>query len=296
MNSIPREEMNQMINEVRAKVLADIEPELDQYDPGDVETLRNDDWQVERFILRKRNVPESAEMIKGTMKWRAELGIPQLTPSCFTQEFFKIASLFACGKDRNRNAMVYMRIRLHRKIPELQKHVKNFIAYTINKVDKETRGKGMAVVFDCQGAGLSNMDMDTLWFMVNSLIRYYPYGLQYVLVYEMPWILSSAWSIVKSWLPAEHRKKIRFASKKQIHDYIDDDNLPFYLGGKCPINYHQVPEECNCSAEDVAQTEGFTDKDVERLRKIFDPLLEEADEDMKGIHRICADSRPTATV
>ena len=48
----------------------------------------------------------------------------------------------------------------------------------------------MTVVFDCAGSGIKNLDMDNMQFMINSFKEDYPWCLNYILVYEMPWIMN----------------------------------------------------------------------------------------------------------
>lgn len=47
----------------------------------------------------------------------------------------------------------------------------------------------LCMVFDMTGAGLAQMDMDLIKFVVNSFKIYYPNLLSWLLVYNMPWIL-----------------------------------------------------------------------------------------------------------
>lgn len=280
-----RAQMVAMIEEVRAKFLeeAAVNPHL--YDPTDVDLARTDDWQVERFILRKKSIEASLEMIKGTLQWRHELEMPQLKDTDFPEEFFKIGAMFEFEKDLAGNAVVYLRVRLHRKIKELEKFVKLYMMHIINKADFAMNGKGLTVVFDCSGAGISNLDMDIVWFLVDALIKYYPYGMKNILVHDMPWILSSAWTIIKGWMPEEFRDKVKFTNKKTITEYIAAENLPYYLGGTSKRNYHQVPKGCRPAAE-IAPEQGLNEKEVKKMLKTFQPFLDEAEEEINVIQSL----------
>lgn len=93
-----RAQMVAMIEEVRAKFLEEAAANPHLYDPADVDLARTDDWQVERFILRKKSVESALEMIKGTLQWRHELEMPQLKDTDFPEEFFKIGAMFEFGE------------------------------------------------------------------------------------------------------------------------------------------------------------------------------------------------------
>ncbi len=47
----------------------------------------------------------------------------------------------------------------------------------------------MCMVFDMNGAGLAQMDMDLIRFIVNAFKIYYPNLLSWMLIFNMPWIL-----------------------------------------------------------------------------------------------------------
>lgn len=276
------ENVPEMVREVREFVLNEYAKNKDEYDPEDIERIKNDDWTVERFVRRRKTVKESAEMLNNTLKWRHEIAMPRLKDTDFPIEFFKIGAAFCYADDKNGNGVVYLRIRFHRKIKDLEREIKQFIMFHINQMDLKTNGHGMAIVFDCKGAGLSNLDMDMIWFLVQSLLNYYPHGMAYILVYELPWVLQSAWTVVKNWLPTETREKIKFANKDEILQYFDKENLPAYMGGTCEIDYHQIPKGCK-PARVIAEQREMSEKAVNRIMKTFQPFLDEAEEEMKQL-------------
>ena len=48
----------------------------------------------------------------------------------------------------------------------------------------------LSLVFDCAGAGLKNMDMDFIKYMIAVFKDNTPWNLNYILVFEMPWVMS----------------------------------------------------------------------------------------------------------
>ncbi|KAF7494368.1 Motile sperm domain-containing protein 2 [Sarcoptes scabiei] len=270
------------ISEIRALVLEEYAKNPEQIFEEDLKRI-DDDWCVERFLRRCRTVKDSSEMLINTLKWVHDLELFRLKDSDFPEEFFKIGAIFCSANDRKGNGVVFLRIRLHRKVKELERKIKQFIIYQIIKMDLKTNGNGMAIVFDCKGAGFASLDMDMIWFLVSSLLNHFPYGMDYILVHELPWIFQSAWGIVKGWLPAETRKRIKFASTDQLLEYFDRANLPKYLGGTCDLNYHHVPKGC-LSAIEYGERAGLTPKEVNRILKIFQPLIDEAMEEESEQH------------
>lgn len=44
--------------------------------------------------------------------------------------------------------------------------------------------------FDMEDSGMSNMDLDYTRYIINLFKHYYPNSLNYILVYELPWVLT----------------------------------------------------------------------------------------------------------
>ena len=55
---------------------------------------------------------------------------------------------------------------------------------------RENNGDQLTLVFDCAGCGLKNMDMELIQYMITVFKDYYPWSLNYILVFEMPWVLN----------------------------------------------------------------------------------------------------------
>jgi len=261
--------LQEEIAEVRKLFLEDRELNPDLYDEYDVNKIQTSDWYVARFLLRRhRDVPAAATMMRDCMRWRGEMGMAAMRDTDFPREFFQIGGIFSYETDHWGNRVIFLRIHMHRKISELQDAIKKFVIHTMNRVDVEVDGRGMAIVFDLSGAGIQNADMDFLWFLISTLRNYYPEGLAYVLVYELPWLLKSCWTMAKAWIPEDDRKLIKFASKKDVTSYIPRHNLPDYMGGTCERDYRAVPDGCQ-TAEEAAERYGFRTKDLKRLRDMF---------------------------
>lgn len=66
----------------------------------------------------------------------------------------------------------------------------------------------------------------------------------YVLVYDLPWLLSAVQKMIFAMIPEESKKQIKFSDKKNIHRIIPKSNLPDYMGGRCKVDYKKVPPDC----------------------------------------------------
>lgn len=53
-----------------------------------------------------------------------------------------------------------------------------------------TKGDKMTLVLDMQGAGVKNMDLEYVRLMITIFKNYYPNTMNWMLVYEMPFIMN----------------------------------------------------------------------------------------------------------
>ena len=85
----------------------------------------------------------------------------------------------------------------HVKGIEKAEDMKKFFVYHLERLTREEGLAQFSIVFDCRNAGLKNMDMEFTQFMINVMKDYYPDPLNYIIVFEMPWVLNAAFKIIK---------------------------------------------------------------------------------------------------
>lgn len=130
----------------------------------------------------------------------------------------------------------------------------------------------MSIVFDCTGGGLANADMDLLLVLVSTLVNYFPKGLSYLLVHNLPWILKPFWHIAKAWIADEHRQLVKFSDERTIYEYVDADKLPDFMGGTCKTDYRAPPENCT-TLEEAAKMWGVERSVVRKILLKFSEYL-----------------------
>lgn len=110
-----------------------------------------------------------------------------------------------------------------------------------------------------QETGLAHMDLEFVRFVISCFRDYFPWTLAWLLVVELPWILSAAWKIVKSWLSPEAVNKIRFLSRVELTELIDENKLLIRLGGTDPYEYSYPPTKEALNSLGVASTDNVED-------------------------------------
>ena len=93
-------------------------------------------------------------------------------------------------RDKDGRKLLVFSVFKHVKGSEKMEDMKKFFVYMLERLDREEQGQQITLLFDCRTAGLRNMDMEFVQFIIGTLKEYYPDPLNYILVLEMPWVLN----------------------------------------------------------------------------------------------------------
>ena len=246
----------------------------------DYERMLADDWTVSRFLLRCRLQPRrAARLMEQCGKFRREFRMGQSKLADFPIEFHRAGGLFRYAPDRVGNQTLFMRVKMHRRLPELSQIMKEFILCCLEQCDRANNGRGTAVIFDLTGCGLQNVDLGFLFWLVYSFRNYCPKGLSYIIIYNLPWMLNATAKLALSWLSSTNKRRLRFVSGDTIQDFIAPENLPDYMGGTCSIDYRRVPEGSR-PAEETAEAYKLTRAQSRKIRDIYAKFLKDVDSEI----------------
>ena len=184
------------IQEIRQEVgrrLGNLSP--GEVDPSDVSKVNSDDKYVSRFFRHVFDNPgeqteAAAKMIVNTLKWRQEQGARHIKEADFQQSLLDRGALFSHNRDKDGRKLLVFCVFKHVKGQEKMEDMKKFFIYCLERVYREEGGNQLTLLFDCRGAGMRNMDMEFVQFIIGTLKDYYPDPLNYILVLEMPWVLN----------------------------------------------------------------------------------------------------------
>lgn len=101
------------------------------------------------------------------------------------------------------------------------------------------------VILDVEGIGLSILTGKVKEFMkLASEIaqNYYPETLYKMFLINSSFFFSAVWTIVKGFIDEKTRNKVnveKSSYQKKLLEYIDEENLPSFLGGKCKCEHIQ---------------------------------------------------------
>lgn len=234
----------ELIETTRALLRRRYEQKPESFYKFDVDLILSDDWSVSRFLLRCRLNPERAvDLMEASSKFRTEFKMGETQLSDFPSEIHEVGGIFQYLPDRVGNTTLWMRARHHRRCAEMNHIMKQFILCVMEQCDKASKGRGVAVVFDLSECGIKNADPSFLFWLLSSFRSFCPKGLSYIIVYNLPWVLSATCTIAMSWLSSTNRKRLRFIEGDDIQKFIAPENLPDFIpGGLGKLDYRRVPQ------------------------------------------------------
>ncbi|KAJ1523416.1 hypothetical protein ONE63_001280 [Megalurothrips usitatus] len=218
--------------------------------PADLARVKNtDDW-LRRFLLHNDgDQKESLSMLWDTCKWRKTFGTNDLNEQNVRLDFLEDGSMFAHSQDIDGKTLFILKCKKHIKGQRDLEELKRCMVYWFERLERQDKGDMITLFFDMSETGLSNMDMDYTKYLISLFKLYYPFFLNYILIFEMPWILNTAFKIIKSWLPEKAVKKINFVNKGNLKNFVEPKYALASWGGQDNFEFTFTPEDRNGKVE-----------------------------------------------
>ena len=83
----------------------------------------------------------------------------------------------------------------HVKGADSLEDVKKVLVYYLERLEREEENSKISWVFDCKNAGLKNMELELINFIIFCMEQNYPDILNFIYIYEMPWIMNAAFKV-----------------------------------------------------------------------------------------------------
>ncbi|XP_065162606.1 motile sperm domain-containing protein 2-like [Atheta coriaria] len=247
----------QEIESLRSAFLQTVEASGESaYHPTDLNRVRKDDQWLSRFLLHcEKDQAVTITMMKESLEWRKSFKVNEISEQTVRMDYMVEGGFFPRGRDKDGCALLIFKCKKHVKGSKDMDEVKRCVIYWMERMERQEKGKQITIFFDLEGCGLGNMDMDFTKYIIALFKQYYPYFLNYIIIYEMSWILNAAINVIKSLLPPKAVQKIQMLKKASILTFVPEDQALKCWGGKDDYVFSFVPETREQTKEDsVVQT------------------------------------------
>ena len=206
------------------------------------ETLReNPTWKEEwvrdstlqRYLINNAiDVTAAHGYVVKMCKWRCENNVDGITlqhPDVQV-EMATNRSEILTTPDRCGRPVVLFRVRNHSKdhgnMERVEKHVIAVFEELVRISEQNADGK-FTSVFDLQGFGYQNMDLEVTKKSLGLLYRYYPQRIGSILLINYPFVFYGFWSVVSLLLDGMARSHILWCGENELADFVDITVAPF---------------------------------------------------------------------
>uniref|UniRef100_A0A1B0CKR3 Putative phosphatidylinositol transfer protein pdr16 n=1 Tax=Lutzomyia longipalpis TaxID=7200 RepID=A0A1B0CKR3_LUTLO len=250
---------SEQIEELRRLFLEKVAKDGHQIDggfhPADIERIQNREKWLRLFIeYNDLDLKKALTQLWDTCEWRKNFGTNDLEASQLRQEYLHEGFMFPKNRDINGKRLLIFRSKLYVRGTKDMDDVKRLLVYWVERVMyREEDLDQISVFFDLKDSGLSNMDMEYTRYIINLFKYYYPNSLNYIIIFEMPWILNSTlqmnatfcatFKIIKTLLPAKAVVRMKFVNGKTLHEFVDESNMLDIWGGNECYTYEFLEEE-----------------------------------------------------
>jgi len=202
-----------------------------------------DDGMLLRFLrARKFDVNAAYDMLFSTLVFRTTfqgIGVDAIGVQSVMNEVLQGKSFFY-GADKEGRPVCIVRVKHHDPSKSDFLESQRFSVFMMEFARKLLRPpiETVSLIFDMTDAGMRNIDMKALQFLVYTLQNHYPESLGKILVYNASWFVHGIWKVVRPWLDAVTAAKVFFVDKRNLRDYITEQNLTVDYGGRSPYKFN----------------------------------------------------------
>jgi hypothetical protein len=208
----------------------------------DLERVKDDNYLKRILSHEEGDIKNSTEMLWDILNWRKTVGANDINESNIRMDYVREGIFFPRGRDIDGRLLLIIKSKMHVKGQRDFEDIKKILIYWLDRIEREENGKKITMLFDMEGCGLSNMDMELIKYLINLFKHYYPYFLNYIIVYQMPWVLNAAFKVVKSLLPARAVECMKFVDKNTLKTVVTPDQALSCWGGKDNYTFEFISE------------------------------------------------------
>ncbi|XP_072946728.1 motile sperm domain-containing protein 2-like [Epargyreus clarus] len=254
------------LSEIRALFEAKLKSSSESFDPRDLERVKSDKYLYRVLEHYDNDVQLAVDMLWEIMVWRKTEKINEITEKTVNIEYVREGLFFPRGRDIDSCLIFIMKSKIYVKGQKNVAELKKVIIYWLERLEREEDGKKITVFFDMDGCGLSNMDIDIVMYMVTLFKNYYPNFVNYIIVFQLPWILSAGFKIVKSILPAKAVEKLKTIGKDKLKEIVAPEQALTCWGGKDDYVFEFIPEK---QTESTAKKVTFKENGTHSLGELL---------------------------
>ncbi|VVC87653.1 motile sperm domain-containing protein 2-like [Leptidea sinapis] len=239
--------------------------------PLDLDRVRDDKYLHRVLKHSANNVEKAVQTLFTIFSWRKNVGANDINENTIKMEYVNEGIIFAHGRDVDGCLLLIIKSKKHVRGAKDFEEIKKIIIYWFDRIEREENGNKISLFFDMDSCGLSNMDMELIQYLIALFSNYYPHFLNYIIIYQLPWVLSAAFKIVKSLLPADAVKILKNVNKDSLNNFVPPEQALKCWGGHDDYVFEFVPEN-KSTTESTPKKVTFAENEVNKTENSYEML------------------------
>ncbi|OTF76158.1 hypothetical protein BLA29_004094 [Euroglyphus maynei] len=240
------ESNSSIIERIRERLEEEFKHNVTLYDSIDIERIRTDSWQVERFIQEYHHENETFDAILKTLKWRKSERVNEINENDFFKELWTLFNLEIHGHDHHGRIihwMTWQNVSIPKDIIDL---AYRFSIYITEQMDRMAGRNGCTSIINVRHASLRDIRIDFFRILIK-IPKHYPGLMRMWLFVDQPYFLRTVSNLLLNIVDDKIRKRVAFIPNNELTRYINQELIPESLNGSRkfvqPIN---VPSINDC--------------------------------------------------
>lgn len=201
--------------------------------PQEIASEQLDDDTLARFLLaRNGNVDKAKALLEENRAWR-KAKLPIYKSSCLTE--YNKGKVFVHGVDKEGHPLVIYRAKLQIPAERNVDEMVNMAVWWAEKIVSQLPAdkSKVTILIDRVDAGMANSDMEFVRALASVFQNNYPERLCRAIVYPSGIVFYTIWNLVKWFLDPVTQDKVKpVLLLGGVQEFIDDEYIPAYMGGK----------------------------------------------------------------
>ncbi|XP_055529047.1 motile sperm domain-containing protein 2-like [Wyeomyia smithii] len=240
----------------------------------------NDVWLTKFLENNVLDMKESLKQLWDTCVWRKTAQINEICEDNIRMDYVCDGIMFPRGKDIDGKTLFIYRSRLYTRGSRNLSDMKRMFLYWLERLIRESNDDYITIMFELTDAGLSNVDMEYTKYIIGTLKNYYPFSLNYILVYDLPWILNATFLLIKKLLPANAIDRLKNINNKTIREYVQEDSLLVPWGGTDDYEFEFIAEQKISQVPLVNNNSILHNNNINNIKKVHFANLSPPDSPM----------------
>lgn len=116
--------------------------------------------------------------------------VSEISEENIRKDYLLESHMYPKGRDIDGKLIFYFKGILHIRGARNSDDVKRCFLYWLERILREAKQDQITLIFDLLNTGMKNVDLDLTNYQINTLKNYYPNATNWILIYEMPWIMN----------------------------------------------------------------------------------------------------------